>query len=88
MAQKRIYPPIKQRKYTTSYTLSPPLAARANQDTIIILTIPDEEWTTNDVPYKTMFNDTHVIKHFLLDTIIYTKPTIPHELNKEPCIEY
>jgi hypothetical protein len=27
------------------------LAAKENQDTITILTIPDEEWTTNVAPY-------------------------------------
>jgi hypothetical protein len=63
------------------------LAIRANQDIITILTIPDEEWTTNDAPYKTMFNDTDVIIHFPPDTIIYTEPTIPPKLNKEPRIE-
>jgi hypothetical protein len=63
------------------------LAAKGNQDTITILTIPDEEWTTNDAPYKTTFDDTHVIIHFPPDTIIYTEPTIPLELNKEPRIE-
>jgi hypothetical protein len=63
------------------------LAAKENQDTITILTIPDEEWTTNDTLYKTIFNDTHVITHFTPDNIIYTEPTIFPELNKEPCIE-
>jgi hypothetical protein len=63
------------------------LAAKENHDTITILTIPDEEWTTNDTPHKTIFDDTHVIIHFPPDTIRYTEPTIPHELNKEPCIE-
>jgi hypothetical protein len=63
------------------------LAAKENQDTITILTIPDEEWTTNDAPYKTIFDDTHVVIHFPPDTIIYTEPTIPRELNKEPRIE-
>jgi hypothetical protein len=62
----------------------PRLAAKENQDTINILTILDEEWTTNDAPYKTIFDDTHVIIHFPPDTITYTKPTIPPELNKEP----
>jgi hypothetical protein len=47
------------------------LAAKENQDTMTILTIPDEEWTTNDAPYKTMLDNTHVIIHFLPDTIIY-----------------
>jgi hypothetical protein len=63
------------------------LAAKENQNTITILTIPDEEWTTNDTPYKTSFEDTHVIIHFTPNSIKYTKPTIPPELNKEPCIE-
>jgi hypothetical protein len=63
------------------------LAAKENQDTITFLTIPDEEWTTNDTPYKTIFEDTHVIIYFPLDAIIYTEPTIPLELNKEPRIE-
>jgi hypothetical protein len=45
------------------------LAAKENQDTITILTIPDEEWTTNDTPYKTIFDETQVIIHFLPDTI-------------------
>jgi hypothetical protein len=63
------------------------LAAKENQDTITIFTIPDEEWTTNDAPYKTIFDDTHVIIHFPPDTIIYTESTIPLELNKEPRIE-
>jgi hypothetical protein len=63
------------------------LATKENQDTITILTIPDEEWTTNVAPYKTIFDDTHVVIHFSPDTIIYTEPTIPPELNKEPCIE-
>jgi hypothetical protein len=63
------------------------LAAKENQDTMTILTIPDEEWTTNDTPYKTMLNDTHVIIHFPPDTILYTEPTIPPELNKDPRIE-
>ena len=63
------------------------LAAKKNQDTITIYTIPDKEWTTNDAPYKTIFDDTHVILHFPLDTIIYIEPTIPTKLNKEPCIE-
>jgi hypothetical protein len=53
------------------------LAAKENQDTITILTILDEEWTTNDTPYKTIFDDTHVIIHFPPDTIIYSEPTIP-----------
>jgi hypothetical protein len=63
------------------------LAAQENQDTITILTIPDEEWTTNDTPYKTKFDDTHVNIHFAPNTITYTEPTIPPELNKEPRIE-
>jgi ribonuclease HI len=63
------------------------LAAQENQNTITILTIPDEEWTTNDTPYKTKFDDTHVSIHFAPDTITYTEPTIPPELNKEPRIE-
>jgi hypothetical protein len=53
------------------------LAAQENHDTITILTIPDEEWTTNETPYKT----------FTPDTITYTKPTILQELNKEPRIK-
>jgi hypothetical protein len=48
------------------------LAAKENQDTITILTIRDEEWTTNDTPYKTIFEDTHVIIHFPPNTIIYS----------------
>jgi hypothetical protein len=60
------------------------LAAQENQNTITILTIPDEEWTTNDIPYKTKFDDTHVSIHFPPGTIIYKEPTIPPELNKEP----
>jgi hypothetical protein len=36
---------------------------------------------------KPTFNETHVIIHFILDTIIYTEPTIPTELNKESHIE-
>jgi hypothetical protein len=63
------------------------LAAKENQDTITILTIPDEEWTTNDTPYKTIFEDKHVIIHFPPDAITYIEPTIPPELNKEPRIE-
>ena len=63
------------------------LTAKENQDTITILVIPDEEWTTNDAPYKTTSNDTQVIIHFPPNTIIYTEPTIPPELNKEPRIE-
>jgi hypothetical protein len=63
------------------------LTAQENQDTITILTIPDEEWTTNDTPYKTKFDDTHVSIYFAPDTITYTEPTIPPELNKEPHIE-
>jgi hypothetical protein len=63
------------------------LAANENHDTITILTIPDDEWTTNDAPYKTIFEDTHVIMYFPPDTIIYTEPTIPNDLNKEPRIE-
>jgi hypothetical protein len=63
------------------------LAAKENQDTIIVLTIPDEEWTTNDTPYKTTFEDTHVIIYFPPGSITYTEPTIPPELNKEPRIE-
>jgi hypothetical protein len=60
------------------------LAAQENQNTITILTIPDEEWTTNDTPYKTKFDDTHVSIHFLPGTITYKEPTIPPEINKEP----
>jgi hypothetical protein len=63
------------------------LTAQENQDTITIFTILDEEWTTNDTPYKTKFDDIHVSIHLALDTITYTEPTIPPELNKEPCIE-
>ena len=63
------------------------LAAQEDQDTITILTVPDEEWTINDVPYKTTFDDTHVIIYFLPDSIIYSEPTIPPKLNKEPRIE-
>jgi hypothetical protein len=63
------------------------LAAKENQDTITILTIHDEECTTNDTPYKTIFEDIHVIVYFPPDSIIYTEPTIPPELNKEPHIE-
>jgi hypothetical protein len=54
------------------------LTAKKNQDTITILTIPDEEWTTNNAPYKTIFDDTHVIIHFPPDTITYTKPYPPN----------
>jgi hypothetical protein len=60
------------------------LAAKENPNTITILTIPDEEWTMNDTPYKTKFDDTHVSIHFPPDTIIYREPTIPLKLNKEP----
>jgi ribonuclease HI len=60
------------------------LAAQENPNTITILTIPDKEWTTNDTPYKTKLDDTHVSIHFPLDTIIYKEPTIPPKLNKEP----
>jgi hypothetical protein len=63
------------------------LAAKENQDTITILTIPDEEWTTNDAPYKTIFENTHVIIYFPPNAIIYTEPTIPPKLNKEPHME-
>jgi hypothetical protein len=63
------------------------LAAKKNQDTITILTRLDENWTTNNTPYKTSFDDTHVFIHFPLDTIIYSEPTIPPELNKEPRIK-
>jgi hypothetical protein len=63
------------------------LTAKETQDTITIITIPDKEWTTNDTPYKTIFNDTHVIIYFTPDTIKYIEPTIPLELNKEPRIE-
>jgi hypothetical protein len=63
------------------------LAAKENLDTVNIFVIQNEEWTTNDAPYKTTFDNTHVIIHFPPDTIIYTKPTIPPELNKEPRIE-
>src|SRR5450759_5255757 len=63
------------------------LAAQENQDTITILTVPDEEWTTNDTPYKTIFDDTHVIIYFPPDSITYTEPTLPPELNKEPRLE-
>jgi hypothetical protein len=52
------------------------LAAQENQNTITILAIPDEEWTTNDTPYKTKFDDTHVNIHFPPDTITYKEPTI------------
>jgi hypothetical protein len=60
------------------------LAAQENQNTITILTILDEEWTTNDTPYKTNFEDMHVCIHFQPDTITCEEPTIPPELNKEP----
>jgi hypothetical protein len=60
------------------------LAAQENQNTITILTIPDEDRTTNDTPYKTKFDDTHVNIYFPPDTITYKEPTIPPELNKEP----
>ena len=63
------------------------LAAKENHDTITTFTIPNEEWTTNNVPYKTIFDDTHVIIYFLPYTITYTKPTIPSKLNKKPRIE-
>jgi hypothetical protein len=63
------------------------LAAKENQDTITILTIPDEDWTTNDTPYKSILDDTHIIIHFPPDTIIYTEPTIPPKLNRELCIK-
>jgi hypothetical protein len=33
------------------------LAAQENQNTITILAIPDEEWTTNNIPYKTKFDE-------------------------------
>ena len=56
-------------------------------DTITILTILDEEWTTNDTTYKTKFEDTHISIYFIPYTITYTKPTISLELNKEPCIK-
>jgi hypothetical protein len=62
-------------------------AAKENQDTITIFTIPNKEWTTNDTPYKTIFDNIHVIIHFTPDNIIYTEPTISPELNKEPHIE-
>jgi hypothetical protein len=63
------------------------LTAKENQDTITILTIPYEEWITIDAPYKTIFDDIHVIIYFPPNTIIYTEPTIPPELNKKPRIE-
>jgi hypothetical protein len=76
--------PTIKKTYKKPYTR---LAAKENQNTITMLTIPDEEWTTNDAPYKTIFDDTHVTIHFSPYTIIYTEPTIPPELNKEPRIE-
>ena len=83
MAKQWLCPPTQQRKPTKSHTL----AAQENQDTIIILTILDKEWTTNDTPYKTKFDDTHVSIHFALYTITYTQPTILPKLNKESRIE-
>jgi hypothetical protein len=66
-----------------------PFAAKENQDTFTILTIPDGEWTTNNTPYKSIYDDTHVYDdiHFPPDTITYTEPTIPPKLSKEPRIE-
>jgi hypothetical protein len=55
------------------------LAAKENHNTTTILTILDTEWTTNDAPYKTIFDDTHVIIHFPPDAITYMEPTIPPE---------
>ena len=63
------------------------LVAYENQDTITILTFPDKEWTTNDTPYMTKFDDTHVSIYFVPDTITYIKPTILPKLKKEPHIE-
>jgi hypothetical protein len=63
------------------------LAAKENQDTITILTILDEDWTINNTPYKTTFDDTHVIIHFPPNIITYLEPTVPPELNKEPRTE-
>ena len=63
------------------------LAAQEDQDTITILAVPNEEWTINDTPYKTTFDDTHIIIYFPPDSVTYLEPTIPPELNKEPRIE-
>jgi hypothetical protein len=76
--------------HTTKKTYKKPYIGPAlpqKPNTITILTIPNEEWTTNDTPYKTIFDDTHVIIHFTAYNIIYTKPIIPLELNKEPRTE-
>jgi hypothetical protein len=48
------------------------------------LTIPDKEYTINDTPYKTKFDNMHASIHFTPDTITYIEPTIPPKLNKEP----
>jgi hypothetical protein len=87
MENQWLCPPTQQRKPTKNHVHRARLTAQENQDTITILTIPDKEWTTNDTPYKTKFDDTHVSIHFTPNTITYTEPTIPPKLNKEPRIE-
>jgi hypothetical protein len=83
MAKYWICPPIQHRKHTQSHTL--PYKKIKTQ--LPSSPIPNEEWTTNNTPYKTKFDDTHVSIHFPPNTITYKKPTIPPELNKEPCKE-
>ena len=57
-------------------------ATKNDPNTVTILTILDNKWYQNHIPYIGPFPDTHVIAHILADTIIHEEPTIPLELNK------
>ena len=62
------------------------LAAKNDPNTITILVTPDINWYQNYSPHIGPFLDTHVLAHFMADTITYDEPTIPQNTNK-PRIE-
>ena len=57
------------------------LAAKKDPRTITILISPYRNWYQNSNPHSGLFQDTHIIAHFVADTITCEEPTIPPELN-------
>jgi hypothetical protein len=62
------------------------LAAKYDPSIITIIINSNNNWYLNITPYVTKYQDTHVIAHFLSNTLQYYEPTIPLEIN-EPCNE-
>ena len=63
------------------------LAAQNDPNTLTILITTDPNWYHNLNPHEGPFPDSHVITHFIADTVTYDEPIIPPELRIEPRTE-